>query len=165
IGRTLLVKVKSNQQVRAQPHAFPSHKHQDKIIRQHQRQHRKHEQIQVGKKTVVPPFMRHVSRRVYVNQKPYPRYHQYHHGDELVEHKSEISHKAFGLYPTKIIETQSSNLLWGCLKQSDEHHQGQEERRARRPTGDNTDDTVRKSLSEKTVKESSHQRKKRDSEK
>src|SRR6266581_1040067 len=42
-GRRLLLELKPNQQIRAQPHPLPPHEHHRKRRRQHQRQHHRHE--------------------------------------------------------------------------------------------------------------------------
>ncbi len=58
----------TNQKIRTQPHAFPTDKHQQKIICQNERQHRKHKQVQISEKAVKPFIAVHITRRKNVNQ-------------------------------------------------------------------------------------------------
>ena len=54
LGRTACLvdlEVVTDQQVRAQPDAFPADEHQQKIVRQHERQHREHEEVHVREKS------------------------------------------------------------------------------------------------------------------
>src|ERR1035437_2278807 len=68
-GRSgVTMKVKTDQQIRAQAHAFPSYKQKHVVIRQDERKHRKHEQVHVPKEAVVTAFVRHVSGGVNVDQ-------------------------------------------------------------------------------------------------
>ncbi len=60
--------VESDQQVAAQPHAFPADEQQQVILRQHQHQHEEHEQVQVREEAVVAAFVLHVADGVNVNQ-------------------------------------------------------------------------------------------------
>ncbi len=68
VRRRFAQEVKSDQQVAAQSHAFPPDEQQQQIVRQHQRQHREHEQIQVAEEAVVAALVRHVPGGVHVNQ-------------------------------------------------------------------------------------------------
>ena len=84
IRRRLPQKIKPDQQVTRQPHAFPAHEQQHIIRRQHQNQHEKHEQVQVGEKPVVAALMRHVPGGINMNQPAHPGDHQQHHHRQLV---------------------------------------------------------------------------------
>src|ERR1039458_4366521 len=61
VGRELLVEIKTDQQVAAQPHAFPPHEQQQVVRRQHQHQHEEHEQVQVREKAVVSALVRDIA--------------------------------------------------------------------------------------------------------
>ena len=63
-----LVDVETDQQIRAQPDAFPADKHQQEVVREHQRQHREHEQVQIGEETIVAAVTVHVAGGENVNQ-------------------------------------------------------------------------------------------------
>ena len=68
VRRRLAQEVEPDQQVAAQAHAFPSDEQQQQIVRQDQRQHREHEQIQVAEEAVVAALVRHVAGGINVNQ-------------------------------------------------------------------------------------------------
>ena len=72
IAGELLEEVEADQQVAAQPDAFPSDEHHQVVRAEHQNQHEEHEQVQVGEEPVIAAFMRHVADRVNVNQQPMP---------------------------------------------------------------------------------------------
>jgi hypothetical protein len=55
---------KANQQITAQSNPLPADEHHQKVARQHQRQHKKDEQIEVGEKAWVVFVLRHVTRGV-----------------------------------------------------------------------------------------------------
>src|SRR5208282_5478251 len=68
-GRSgVTMEVKTDQKIRAQAHAFPSHEQNHVVIRQDERKHRKHEQVHVSEEPVVTAFVRHVSGGVNVDQ-------------------------------------------------------------------------------------------------
>ena len=69
VGGELLHEVEADQQVAAQPHAFPADEQQQVVRRQHQHQHEEHEQVQVGEEAVVAAFVRHVADGVDVDQR------------------------------------------------------------------------------------------------
>src|SRR6202521_6166858 len=72
VGRgagTLAMEIESDEQIRAEAHALPAYEHQRIIVRQNEREHGEHEQVQVSKETVIPAFMRHVASRVNVDQR------------------------------------------------------------------------------------------------
>ena len=55
------MEIEADQQVRAESHAFPADEHQDIVVREDQRQHGEHEQVQVPEEAVVTAFVGHVS--------------------------------------------------------------------------------------------------------
>src|SRR3989442_1141746 len=67
-GRVLFQKVEADQQVTAESHAFPAHEQQQEILREHQNQHEKHEQVEVCEKAIVSVFVRHVADRINMDQ-------------------------------------------------------------------------------------------------
>ncbi len=62
------LKIKPDQQIRAQAHPFPANEHQRIVVGQYERQHGKHEQVQVAEEAVVAVLMRHVADRINVDQ-------------------------------------------------------------------------------------------------
>ena len=65
---SFLSSVVTNQQIGAETHAFPADKHQQEIVRQHQRQHREHEQVQIRKEAIEAAVSVHVADGKDVNQ-------------------------------------------------------------------------------------------------
>jgi hypothetical protein len=63
------IEVVTNQEVGAETDAFPADKHQDHVICQDQRQHRKHEQVQECKEPVETRLTMHVSHGEYMDKK------------------------------------------------------------------------------------------------
>ena len=96
VTRRLPMKIKSDQQIRTQPHAFPAHEQQHIVIRQNQREHREHEEIEIPEEAVVTALMRHVSGRVNVDQHPDPSHKQQPDAGERVEQKSSVSAERCG---------------------------------------------------------------------
>ena len=90
IGRGFFVEVKSDQQIAARAHAFPSDEQQQEIIRQHQHQHGEHEEIQIAEETVIAAFVRHVAGGIDVNQKSDAGDDENHHRGKRVELKSPV---------------------------------------------------------------------------
>src|SRR5882672_3302987 len=87
------MKVESDQQVRTEAHALPTHKHQSVIVPQNQCQHGEHKQIQISEETVVTALMRHVSGRVNVNQHSDPGHKQQPDAGEWIEQEACVSLK------------------------------------------------------------------------
>ena len=85
VARALLVEPEADQQVGAEPDALPADE-QDGIVRaEHQRQHREHEQVQVGHVAGVARVVAHVPDRVDVDQEADEGDDQDHHRRERVE--------------------------------------------------------------------------------
>ena len=68
VARGLTVEIETDQQVRAQAHAFPADEKQDVVVRQDEREHGEHEQVQVSEEAVVAAFVRHVSGGIDMDQ-------------------------------------------------------------------------------------------------
>src|ERR1700688_2477705 len=82
------MEIESNQQIRAEPYAFPSDEHQDVIVRQDEREHGKHEQVEVSEETVIPAFVRHVAGRVNVDESADSGYEQQPNAGKRIEQKA-----------------------------------------------------------------------------
>jgi hypothetical protein len=90
-GRSrLTMKVKTDQQIRAQAHAFPSHEQKHVVIRQDERKHRKHEQVHVSEEAVVAAFVRHVSGGVNVDQHAHAGHKEQPDRRERIEQESGV---------------------------------------------------------------------------
>ncbi len=98
----LLQEIKTNQQITAKADAFPSDKQHNIICAEHQRQHEKHEQIQIREKSRVAFFVRHVSGGINVDYKSHAGDDQQHHHGELVNLQSVVRAESAGGNPRKI---------------------------------------------------------------
>ena len=90
------VEVVADQQVGAEPHAFPADKHQQEVAGQHQDQHREQEQVQVGEEPIVPVFGMHVADGIDVDQKSDAGDHQQHDRRQRVQEKLNPGHEVPG---------------------------------------------------------------------
>ena len=100
VRRRLAQEIETDQEIAAQPDAFPSDEQQQQIVRQDQRQHREHEQIQVAEEAVVAAFVRHVAGRIHVNQESDAGDDEQHHavsGSIRTPHGTWKSHHASGI--------------------------------------------------------------------
>ena len=66
--RGLLQEPETDQQVAAKAHAFPADEHQDDVRGEHQSEHEKDEQIQIGEEAVVALFVGHVAGGINVHE-------------------------------------------------------------------------------------------------
>jgi hypothetical protein len=64
----LLVVVVPDQQIRAESHSLPPHEHQEEVVREHEDEHRKHEEVQVGEVTTVTRVVTHVADGIDVDE-------------------------------------------------------------------------------------------------
>jgi len=92
-GRGFAKEVKADQQIRGQPHALPADEHQEEVLRQHQCQHEKHEEIQIGEVAPVPLFVRHVADRIDMDQETHAGDHQQHDQGQRIEQEGKIGAK------------------------------------------------------------------------
>ena len=88
IACALLVEIKSDQQVGAQPHSFPPDKHHHVVVGQDQGEHRKHEEVQIGEEAIIAAVVPHVSGRIDVNQETDSGNDQDHDGRKRIQLKS-----------------------------------------------------------------------------
>ena len=93
--------VKADQQVGGETYALPADEHQQEVLRQHQRQHEKHEEVEVGEETPVSLFVRHVADGVDVDQKAHAGDDQQHDQRQRVEQEGKIGAKGRRLNPGK----------------------------------------------------------------
>ena len=75
----------------ARPTPFPPNEHQQVVVGQYQRQHEKHEQIQVGKKAVITRVVPHVADGVDVDEEPDTGHHEHHDHGKPIEIKRKIN--------------------------------------------------------------------------
>src|SRR5262245_60452493 len=64
----LALKVETDQQIRAEAHALPSDEQQHIVVRQNQREHGEHEEVEIAEEAVVATLVRHVSGGINMDQ-------------------------------------------------------------------------------------------------
>ncbi len=140
-GRGLFVVI-SNQQIRAETHAFPTQIEHDEVVAHHQAGHRKNEQPQIGEEAEISFFAFHISGRVHGDEESDPGNHAEHHGRERIEKETGLGGECAGGNPIVIIlnvpERFSARLVSGLLhsqRQRDRHHRRQPDADPDRPMG------------------------------
>ena len=84
------MEIEADQQIGAQPHTFPAHEHQDVVIREDEREHGEHEQVEVSEEAVVTAFVRHVADGVDVDERADSGDEQQPDGGKRIEQESGI---------------------------------------------------------------------------
>ena len=77
--------VEADQQVGAEAYPLPPDEHDEVVPAEHQRQHHRHEEVQVGEVAPVSGVVGHVAHRVNVDQEPDEGDHEEHHAAQRVE--------------------------------------------------------------------------------
>ncbi len=77
--------IETDQQIAAEPHAFPADEKQQQIIRQHQDQHGEHEQVQIAEEAVVAALVGHVAAGIDVDQESHAGDYAEHHRRQRIE--------------------------------------------------------------------------------
>ena len=102
VGSGLPGEVEADQQIGAQPHAFPAHEHERIISRADQGQHHEQEEVQVSKETVIAAFALHVSTRVEMDQEGDNCNGRGHHQGQAVVIKGEVGAEIARLNPGEV---------------------------------------------------------------
>ncbi len=110
VGSGLLAKVETDQQVRAETHAFPPHEHQGVVGGGDQQQHHEEEKVEVGKETVVAAFVLHVTHRVEMNQEGDDGHRHGHHQGQAVIVESKVGAESARFNPGEIVVKVGSGL-------------------------------------------------------
>src|SRR4029077_14596827 len=103
VGGELLQEVVAEQQVAAQSDAFPSDEKHQKILGQHQNQHEKYEQVQVGEEPIIAIFVCHVADGVNVDQQADAGDHHQHHGCQSVYGEIDADVQCAALNPGEVV--------------------------------------------------------------
>ena len=103
VGSRLFQKIETDEQVARKAHALPADEEQHVVRGHHQDQHEKHEQVEIGKETVVPALMCHVSGRVNVDEPAHAGNHHQHDHRKLIDLKVESRAEIPRCNPCKIL--------------------------------------------------------------
>src|SRR5712691_3156523 len=68
VSRFFAIDVVTDQQIRAEPHSLPAHKHQQKVVGQNESQHGKHEKVEESEEAIETPVLVHVADSKEVDQ-------------------------------------------------------------------------------------------------
>src|SRR6266542_1647131 len=137
----IFVEIKPNQQVGAQADTFPTDKHQEEVVGEHQRQHREHEQIQVSKEPVVTAIAMHVTSGKNVNQETDEGDKQRINATEPIHGQTKVRAKTSDLNPRPQVIHDRLRCLQGAIRfegQKESNDGGQ----ADRSTGDDADESL-----------------------
>ena len=80
-----LVEVVADQQVRTQTYSLPTDEHHQVVTTQNQREHREHEQVEIGKEPVETILVVHITGGVHVDEKADSRDDQNHDRGERIQ--------------------------------------------------------------------------------
>ncbi len=68
IARRLALEIETDQQIRAQAHAFPADKHECVVVGEDECEHGEHEEVEISEEAVVAAFMSHVANGIDMDQ-------------------------------------------------------------------------------------------------
>ena len=97
--RGRFIEPKSDQQIRHQADRLPTEEKLKHVVAHHQHQHRKCEQRDVGKETVVASVLLHVADGVDVNHERDECHYAHHHGSQPVHQKSNFHFQSTHNHP------------------------------------------------------------------
>ena len=92
-GRIFAVVVVADQKIGAEAHTFPAHEHQEEVLGEDEREHREHEQVQIGE---VPGVSRvglvvtHVADRVDMDEETDEGDERRHQGGKRIEPEGQV---------------------------------------------------------------------------
>src|SRR5246127_4129947 len=90
---------KAYEQIRTQPHALPTDKERQQVVRHHQDQHEENKQIEVDEKARHPLIVGHIAEGIDVDEKADAGDDQQHHRAEVVDLKGKLYLERAGLDP------------------------------------------------------------------
>jgi hypothetical protein len=136
LGELDVLEPEADQQVAAEPDAFPPDEHQEEVVAEHEQEHREDEQVQVRE---VPPharpigFVVHVANRVDVDEEADAGDHVDHHRGESVREEADVGVQLARADPR--VERLAERLL-GVVPHVPEHRDRHEPRQEDRAAGD-----------------------------
>src|SRR5256886_15390152 len=90
VGIDLLSEPETDQEIAAQPYAFPSHEHHREVGAQHQYQHEEHEQVEIREVARVTGVLFHVADAEEMDQRADAGDDQQHHRRELIHLEGDV---------------------------------------------------------------------------
>ena len=136
ITGTLLFEVVADQQVGAETDTFPTDKHDQCVVTEHQHEHGENEEVQVTEVTVETFFTMHVTDGVEMNQGTHTRDNHDHQGRERIEQEAPVHLQVANRHPG------CNNILVrldGIAKQLDKVLAGDQERKEQHTSTNRTD--------------------------
>ena len=73
---------KADEEIGTEAHPLPADEHEEVVVGQDEKEHREHEEVQIGEVAGVARVPAHVPGRVDVDDEPHSRHHEEHHGAE-----------------------------------------------------------------------------------
>ena len=140
----------SNQQIAAQAHAFPSHEEHQVVRRQHQHQHEKHEQVEIGEKSAIAGVVLHVADGIEMDEPADAGHHEQHDQRELIDLQSEIRAQAPSLDPGEV-RPQPGNLIGAEAGELATHFEARQKREAGTPQSHGIDGAARPTRAKNAV--------------
>src|ERR1700690_2850194 len=145
----MLLEIEANQQIRGEADALPAYKHEQKILRQHQRQHEEHEEIEIGKERPVALLVRHITDRVDVDEEADAGDDQQHDQRELIKRVCKIRVKGRGGDPRRV----SLNVGKGGRRETGVDTQDQQKRRSGEDQPNRRDQRLRQAMAEQAIQQ------------
>ena len=96
VGRRLLLIPEADEQIGTQPHAFPTHEHQQEVVGAHQQEHVEDEEVEIGEVAGEPRVVVHVTHGVDVDQGAHSGDHQEHDERQGIDQEGRLGRKVPG---------------------------------------------------------------------
>ncbi len=142
IGGGFLQEPESDEQIAAQADAFPSHEEHQVVRRQHQREHEKHEQIEIGEESAIAGIVGHVTDGIEMDEPADAGHDEQHDQRELIDLQGEIRAQAPSLDPGKV-GAQPGNLICAEAGELASHFEACQKREAGAPQSHGIDGAAR----------------------
>ncbi len=161
VGIPAVAVPEADQQIRAEPHAFPAEEEHQQVVAEDEQQHRAQEQVQVREEAleaaVVAVVVVHVADRVDVDQRADARDDQAHDRRERIERETHLGGNATRADPGEDLVDQHAALA-RAAQYLGQGHAGDGERGDRRAARDRDDQPARHLAAQQAEPDAVHQR-------